>query len=269
MEVRLALTQAGRAVDGAPVAVRPARAGAGRGAARAPPRGRGAPTRPSCSSPTPGRRPCWRSDTAGPAARRAVGARRITGTTLASLAAGNVVSEAAVRSAGRVVRFGTGRLAHTKSARWVSRGPSCRRRCASRRSPRRWRRPPACRPGWSDRRSRPSWSGCCRWPRLRQVVLLRRRPAARLRRRGARRHHGDRQPALADEPVAISGAIWRACGGQVIEPYAVRTGDRVKVPDLAATGAVPPAADRPSTRPLATALEDALALLARSGPTAA
>lgn len=40
--------------------------------------------------------------------------RRIAGTTLASLAAGNVVSEAAVRSAGRVMRFGTGRLGHTK-----------------------------------------------------------------------------------------------------------------------------------------------------------
>ncbi|MDI5980057.1 hypothetical protein, partial [Amycolatopsis magusensis] len=42
-----------------------------------------------------------------------IGSRRLAGTTLAALAAGNVVSEAAVRSAGRVVRFGAGRLART------------------------------------------------------------------------------------------------------------------------------------------------------------
>jgi hypothetical protein len=71
--------------------------------------------------------------------------------------------------------------------------------------------------------------------------------------------------ALAGDPIEVCGAIRRAGGGLVVEPFAVRTADRVVVPDLAAaTGAVPAAEGPARPGPLAAAIEDALALLAEA-----
>ena len=209
----------------------------------------------------------------------AAGSRRIAGTTLASLAAGNVVSEAAVRSAGRVVRFGAGKLARTTVSPL---GQS-------------WSElPKALRPtitealaqlaGLPPRVVRPRVA----------AELVRVVPVAEVRQvryhAGAQRldavvadsdgavatvsltHRGAAPgaldalaDALAREPVEVSGAIRRARGGLVVEPYAVRTTDGVVVPDLVtAAGAVPPAADHASRDPLAAAVENALTLLAEA-----
>lgn len=215
----------------------------------------------------------WSSGT-GP-----VASRRLAGTTLAALAAGNVVSEAAVRSAGRVVRFGASRLARTTV------GPVGE--------------------SWSDLPAvlRPSVGGALAQlaglpprvvrPRV-AAELVRVVPVAEVRevryRAGAQRLDavvadpdgaeatvslGHRSAAvgaldalagtLAAGPVEVSGAIRRARGGLVIEPYAVRTGEGVTVLDLAApTGAVPPASGPAAIDPLAGAIEDALTLLAEA-----
>jgi hypothetical protein len=59
--------------------------------------------------------------------------------------------------------------------------------------------------------------------------------------------------------------VRRARGGLVVEPYALQTPAGVVVPDLAAPdGTVPPAAGRPDRDPLASAVEDAMTLLAEA-----
>lgn len=214
-----------------------------------------------------------------PGGGAATATRRLAGTTLASLAAGNVVSEAAVRSAGRVVRFGAGRLARTTVSpvgeSWTE-------------------LPPALRPSITEALAQLTGLP----PRV-----VRPRVAAELVRvvpvtevRQVRYHAGAQRldavvadadgttatvslahrvaapgaldalaGALAGDPVEVSGAIRRASGGLVIEPYAVRTADGVVVPDLAtATGAVPPATGHREPDPLAAAIENALTLLAEA-----
>lgn len=212
--------------------------------------------------------------------RPEVATRRIAGATVTALAAGNVVSEAAVRSAGRVVRFGAGRLARTTVSpvgdSWTD-------------------LPPALRP--------PSIAAVAellsglppRFVRARVAAeLVRVLPIAEVRKvrylAGAQRldavvadtegdtatvslNHRAAAPgaldalagALAADPLAISGAVRRARGGVLIEPYAVHTKTGVVVPDLAAAdGTMPPATGRPDREPLSAAIEDALALLAEA-----
>ncbi|MGB3439110.1 MAG: hypothetical protein WBA97_10200 [Actinophytocola sp.] len=208
-----------------------------------------------------------------------IASRRIAGTTLGSLAAGNVVSEAAVRSAGRVVRFGAGRLARTTISPL---GES-------------WTElPHALRPSVTEALAQLTGLP----PRVVRprvaAELVRVMPVTEVRQvryhAGAQRldavvadadgtvatvslTHRAAAPsaldtladALAGEPVEVSGAIRRARGGLVIEPYAVRTTDGVVVPDLATpAGAVPPATGHASPDPLAAAIEDALTLLAEA-----
>ena len=209
----------------------------------------------------------------------AMATRRIAGTTLSSLAAGNVISEAAIRSAGRVVRFGAGRLARTTVS---SLGES-----------------------WADLPAalRPSITAALAQLATLPPRLVRPRVAAELVRvvpvtevrqvrylAGAQRldavvadeqgatatislAHRATAPgaldalaeALAADPLEVSGTIRRARGGLVIDPYAVRTAAGVTVPDLADTGgAVPPADADPRPDPLAAAIENALTLLAEA-----
>lgn len=207
-----------------------------------------------------------------------VAARRVAGATVAALAAGNVVSEAAVRSAGRVVRFGAGRLARTTVSpvgeSWAD-------------------LPPALRPPSVAAVSELLAGLPPRFVRARVAAeLVRVLPVADVRQvrylAGAQRleaviadadghtatvglTHRAAAPgaldalagALAAGPTAVSGVVRRARGGLVIEPYAIQTGNGVVVPDLAdADGTMPPASGRPEREPLAAAIEDALVLLA-------
>ncbi|MGX7824640.1 SWIM zinc finger family protein [Actinokineospora sp. 24-640] len=215
-----------------------------------------------------------------PHAPGAVAARRVAGTTVAALAAGNVVSEAAVRSAGRVVRFGAGRLARTTVSpvgeSWADLPPALR--------------PPSVAAVSALLAALPP-----RLVRARVAAeLVRVLPLAEVRQvrylAGAQRleavvadagghtatiglTHRPAAPgaldalaaALAAEPVAVSGALRRARGGLLIEPYAIQTRDGVVVPDLAAPdGTTPPASGPPERDPLAAAIEDALTLLAEA-----
>ncbi len=208
-----------------------------------------------------------------------IASRRIAGTTLESLAAGNVVSEAAVRSAGRVVRFGAGRLARTTVSplgeSWAELPKTLRPSITE---------ALAQLTGLPPRVVRPRVA----------AELVRVVPVAEVRQvrylAGAQRldavvadadgavatvslAHRAAAPgaldaladALAREPVAVSGAIRRARGGLVVSPYAVRTADGVVVPDLvAAAGGVPPAARQADADPLAVAIGDGLVLLAEA-----
>ncbi|MFI6025404.1 hypothetical protein [Amycolatopsis magusensis] len=208
-----------------------------------------------------------------------IGSRRLAGTTLAALAAGNVVSEAAVRSAGRVVRFGAGRLARTTVSpvgeSWAGL-PSPLRPSVTEAL--------AQLTGLPPRVVRPRVA----------AELVRVVPVAEVRQvrylAGAQRlnaivadpggaeatvslAHRTAAPgaldalaeALAAEPVEVCGAIRRAGGGLVVEPFAVRTADGVVVPDLAAaTGAVPPADGPVQPGRPAAAIEGALTLLAEA-----
>jgi hypothetical protein len=215
-----------------------------------------------------------RADGANPA----VAARRIAGAALTTMAAGNVVSEAAVRSAGRVVRFGAGRLARTTVSplgdAWT-------------------RLPPALRPA-SIAAAEAMLAGLP--PRLVRprvaAELVRVLPVAEVREvryvAGAQRldaliadadgavatislTHRSAAPgaldalatALSAQPTAISGALRRGQGGLTAEPYAVRTESGVIVLDLAdAETAAPPSGARLDSEPLVAAIEDALSVLA-------
>lgn len=206
----------------------------------------------------------------------AVASRRIAGTTLASLAAGNVVSEAAVRSAGRVVRFGAGRLARTTvSPVGESWAELPRALCPS------FGEALAQLSGLPPRVVRPRVA----------AELVRVLPVAEVRQvrylAGAQRldavvadsdgavatvslAHRVAAPgavdalaeALAGDPVEVSGTIRRARGGLVVEPYAVRGADGVVVLDLvAAAGGLPAAGPVAAVDPLVAAIGDGLALL--------
>jgi hypothetical protein len=218
---------------------------------------------------------------AGTPAGTQVGGRRIAGTPVAAMAAGNVVSEAAVRSAGRVVRFAAGRLARTAVTplgdAW-SRLPAALR-------------PDAYAPLRALFTDLP--------PRLVRprvaAELVRVVPVADVRdvrySAGAQRldavvadAEGDTLTvtlthravapgaldalahALTSEPLEISGSVRRGRGGLAIEPYAVRTATGVVVPDLADTtaDAVPPAGATTEPDPLRAALAQALSLLAEA-----
>jgi hypothetical protein len=204
--------------------------------------------------------------------------RKIAGSTVAAMAGGNVVSEAAVRSAGRVIRFGSGRLARTTVSplgdAWSLLPASL--------SPPSIAAAEALLAGLPPRLVRPRVA----------AELVRVLPIAQVRAvryvAGAQRldavvadadgrtatvslAHRVAAPgaldalagALAAEPTAISGVLRRGRGGLEVEPYAVRTASAVIVPDLAEpTGEVPPATGRPDREPLSAAIEDALAVLA-------
>ena len=209
----------------------------------------------------------------------AIASRRLAGTTLAALAAGNVVSEAAVRSAGRVVRFGAGRVARTTVSpvgeSWAG-------------------LPRALRPSITEALTQLTGLP----PRVVRprvaAELVRVIPVAGVRQvrylAGAQRldavvtdgdgaeatvslAHRAAAPgaldalagALAADPVEVCGAIRRAGGGLVVEPFAVRTSDGVVVLDLAtATGAVPPAGGTAQPGPLPAAIGGGLTLLAEA-----
>jgi hypothetical protein len=205
--------------------------------------------------------------------------RRIAGTTLESLAAAIVVSEAAVRSAGRVVRFGAGRLARTTTSplggSWTELPRALRPSVTEALAQLTGLPPRVVRPRVAaelvrvvpvtDVRQVHYHAGAQRLDAVvadsdgaTATVSLTHRAAAP----GALDALAD---ALARDPVEVSGAIRRARGGLVIEPYAVRTEDGVVVPDLATpTGAVPPATGHANPDPLAAAIENAMTLLAEA-----
>lgn len=221
-----------------------------------------------------------RGGSGGASAGIAPGSRRIAGVTLAALAAGNVVSETAVRGAGRVVRFRAGRLVGTTvsplGGSWADLPAAVR--------------PPSVAAALEVLAALP--------PRLVRsrvaAELVRVLPIAEVRQvrylAGAQRleavvadpdggtatvglTHRAAAPgaldalagALAEGPVAVSGAIRRARGGLVVDPYALQTPAGVVVLDLAAAdGTVPPAGGAPEREPLAAAVEDAMAVLAEA-----
>ncbi|GAB1511292.1 SWIM zinc finger family protein [Actinophytocola sp. KF-1] len=209
----------------------------------------------------------------------AMASRRLAGTTLASLAAGNVVSEAAVRSAGRVVRFGAGRLARTTVSplgeSWTELPAALRPSVTEALAQLTGLPPRVVRPRVAAELVRVLPVAAVRQVRYHAgaqrldavvadhdgavaTVSLAHRPAAP----GALDALAN---ALSAGPLEVSGTIRRARGGLVVEPYAVRTEAGVVVPDLAAaSGAVPPATQQAERDPLAAAIADALALLAEA-----
>ncbi|UJW31150.1 hypothetical protein L3Q67_39170 [Saccharothrix sp. AJ9571] len=208
-----------------------------------------------------------------------IGSRRLAGTTLAALAAGNVVSEAAVRSAGRVVRFGAGRLARTTVSpvgeSWAGLPPALRPSVTEALAQLTGLPPRVVRPRVAAELVRVVPVAGVR--QVRYLAGAQRLDAVVVDSGGAEATvslaHRTAAPgaldalaeALAGNPVEVCGAIRRAGGGLVVEPFAVRTADGVVVPDLVApTGAVPPAEGPVQPGPLAAAIEGALTLLAEA-----
>ncbi|HXV93819.1 MAG TPA: hypothetical protein VD813_11005 [Pseudonocardia sp.] len=210
----------------------------------------------------------------------AVGARRVAGTTLAALAAGNVVSESAVRSAARVVRFAAGALARTAvtplGGAWTD-------------------LPDAVRPAGVVPLREALSTLPPRPVRARVVAeLVRVLPIARVEsvgyHPGAQRldavvadpagatatisliHRPDTPGALDalaraldDGPRFVSGTVRLGRGGLVVDPLAVLGAGGPVVLDLAAVDPAAPApAGAPDPDPLTAALDDALAVLAEA-----
>jgi hypothetical protein len=214
-----------------------------------------------------------------PAGTGAPRSRRLAGTTLAALAAGNVVSEAAVRSAGRVVRFGAGKLARTTVSpvgeSWAGLPPALRPPVTEALAQLTGLPPRVVRPRVAAELVRVVPVAGVR--RIRYLAGAQRLDAVVLDAAGAEATisltHRAAAPgaldalaeALAEDPLEVSGTIRRAGGGLVVEPFAVRTADGVVVPDLAAaTGTVPPAEGPAQPNPTAAAIEGALTLLAEA-----
>lgn len=211
-----------------------------------------------------------------------VAARRVAGASLGALAAGNVVSENAVRSAGRVVRFSAGRLAKTAvtpvGAGWDRLPPSLR--------------PPSLS---SLREELDALPPRPVRPRI-AAELVRVLPVAEVRdvrylagaqrldaviadadgteatvsltqRRATPTALDTLAAALADDPSEVSGQVHRGRGGLVIEPYAVRTAHGVIVPDLAVGDSdrpLPPATTSAAPDGLTQAVTATLGLLAEA-----
>ncbi|QXJ20341.1 hypothetical protein AGRA3207_001035 [Actinomadura graeca] len=207
--------------------------------------------------------------------------RRILGTSLRALAAANVVSESATRSAGRVVRVARGRVARTTVTplgdAWEGLPPALLVRDLA-----------------AQGRALDALPPSLVRPRV-EAELVRVVAVAEVRDIGY--HPGDQRldavvadaagttavvsadhaphrpgaldalaEALTAGPRLISGALRRDRGGLVIDPFAVMTGDGIAVPDLA-TGRGGGPLDGPSARPpdaLGSALEDALAVCAEA-----
>ncbi|WP_217920337.1 hypothetical protein [Actinomadura sp. BRA 177] len=207
--------------------------------------------------------------------------RRILGAPLRSLAAANVVSESATRSAGRVVRVAAGRVAKTTvtplGSAWetLPAGLLVRDLAAEARAldalPPRLVRPRVAAElvravevaGVRDVGYHPGAQ------RLEAVIAdaagttavvsadySPHRPAALDALAGA----------LAAGPRMLTGTVRKERGGLVIDPFAVQTADGIVVPDLApgegtaALAAPPPA----TTDPLSRALDEALAACAEA-----
>ncbi|MGC4955098.1 hypothetical protein ACLQ2P_17915 [Actinomadura citrea] len=207
--------------------------------------------------------------------------RRVLGSTLRSLAAANVVSESASRSAGRVVRVAAGRIAKTTVTplgdTWESlpaallvRDLAAAGRALDALPPRLVRprveaelvrvveiaevRDIGYHPG--AQRLEAVVADAAGTPAVVSADYSPHRPAALDALAGA----------LAAEPRFVSGAVRRDRGGLLIDPFAVLTADGPVVPDLApgdgtAAFGAPPAAP---PDPLAGALDEALAACAEA-----
>ncbi|MFC7617148.1 hypothetical protein ACFQV2_30725 [Actinokineospora soli] len=203
-------------------------------------------------------------------------ARRISGATLASVAAGNVVSEAAVRSASRVVRFSAGALARTAVTPLGDAWSGL---------------PAALRVDDVDAVLAELADLPPRLVRARvEAEHVRVVPVAAVRsvdyRPGAQRvdavvetpcgadvtvtlTHSATAPAavdalvhaLADGPRAVSGPLRRVRGGLQVTPLAVLSASGPVVPDLAPAGA---AALAVAGAPASDPVSDALAVLAEA-----
>ncbi|GAA4241645.1 hypothetical protein GCM10022254_71300 [Actinomadura meridiana] len=205
-----------------------------------------------------------------------IAARRVLGATLRSLATGNVVSESATRSAGRVVRVATGRIAKTTvtplgdtwtglPAALTVRDFAAEERALDALPPRLVRPRVAAERvrvvGIAELRDLGYHPGAQRLDALVadaagatavvSAAYSPYRPAALDVLAGA----------LTAGPCLLGGAVGRDRGGLVIDPFAVLTPDGVVVPDLepgdgtAALDGPPPAAPDP----LGHALDEALA----------
>jgi hypothetical protein len=209
--------------------------------------------------------------------------RRVAGTTLAVLAASNVVSETAVRSASRALRLGTSRIGAMSvtpvGAAWDDL-PSVVRDFAAEAERLADLPPKLIRPrveaedvavvsiaGVDELGYHPGAQ------RLDAVVTDARGTRARI----TATHSGVRpgrldalHRALASNPAQLSGTLRRAGGELLIDPLAVRTEAGVLVPDLAADdraeplGPPPPPGDDPLRAALAAA-ESVLAEVAHRG----
>ncbi|WP_433615458.1 SWIM zinc finger family protein [Dactylosporangium sp. CA-139114] len=207
-----------------------------------------------------------------------LGRRRLAGSSVGALAAGTLVTESAVRSAGRAVRLTTSRVA--KATVTASRGA--------------WDRLPAtllvrdlaALAGELDRLPprvvRPRIEAeLVRVLEVAQVHAVAYAPGAQRLRAGLADRHGNRAvltathtaaapgrldavaEALAAGPSFVSGVVRKTSGGIEIDPLAIVAGATVVVPDLGEAGAGELARpDGVGKEPLAEALDHAIATLA-------
>jgi hypothetical protein len=214
-------------------------------------------------------------DTSPPAA-----ARRVVGTTLGALAQGNVLSEAAVRTASRVVRFAAGSLSRTMVAplgdAWadlpdglLAHGVADLRTALADRPPRLVRARVVAEFVWvlpvtevRSVRYRPG-------PQRLDAVLVDAdgdtATVALPYRASAPAAMDALATALADEPRLISGIVRRGQGGIVVEPLTVLTASGPVVLDLATadTATLTPAGAAVPDQ-LTGAVQEALAVLAEA-----
>ncbi|MDH6223289.1 hypothetical protein [Streptomyces sp. MJP52] len=225
----------------------------------------------------------WEADDdRSPLTGERLGARRLLGTTLRTLAASDVVSENTTRTAGCAVEISRGRVAATTvtpvGSAWQDLPPGLRIDDLAAQLP----APEDLRPGLvrprveaeSVRVLTVGKVGPVRYDPARQrLEATLQDPAGHEALLAAT--HNPYCPGALDAPAGalrtggilqVSGSLRYEAGGIVIDPLAVRTPDRVLVPDLAAgegDGALP-VAPAPPPDPLTAAADEALTALART-----
>ncbi|MEU8344469.1 hypothetical protein AB0C74_22445 [Spirillospora sp. NPDC048832] len=201
--------------------------------------------------------------------------RRVLGVPLRSLAASNVVSESASRSAGRVVRVTAGRIAkttvtplgdawHSLPAALLVRDLAAEARALDALPPRLVRPRVAAELVRAVEIAEVRGIGYHPGAQRLEAVVADAAGTAAVVSADYSPHRPAALDALAaaleDGPRLVAGTVRRDRGGIVIDPFAVMTGSGAVVPDLtpgdgtAALDAPPPAAGDPLTRALAEAL---------------
>lgn len=225
----------------------------------------------------------WEADDDGPPLTgERLGARRLLGTTLRTLAASNVVSENTTRTAGRAVEISRGRVAAATvtpvGSAWQDLPPGLRIDDLAAQLPAPEELPPSLfRPrveAESVRVLTVGEAGPVRYDPARQrLEAVLRDPAGHEALLSA--HHNPYCPGALDalavalrsgQVLQVSGFLRHEAGGIVIDPLAVRTPEGVLVPDLApgeGDGALP-VAPAPPPDPLTAATDEALAALAQA-----
>ncbi|MET8577258.1 hypothetical protein [Streptomyces sp. NPDC005012] len=225
----------------------------------------------------------WDADEDGPPLTgERLGARRLLGTTLRTLAASNVVSENTTRTAGRAVEISRGRVAAATvtpvGSAWQDLPPGLRIDDLAAQLPAPEELPPSLvRPrveAESVRVLTVGEVGPVRYDPARQrLEAVLQDPAGHEALLSA--HHNPYCPGALDalavalrsgQVLQVSGFLRHEAGGIVVDPLAVRTAEGVLVPDLApgdGDGALP-VAPAPPQDPLTAAADEALAALAQA-----